>query len=105
MLLTYYRYEEVCKPGYTFGSKQPASGTLHFTQLVWKASTELGMGVAEGKKDGMNCFYAVARYRVRGNMGGEYVKNVAQGIYYITSLLPRSPSITAMSHEISHYFF
>jgi Cysteine-rich secretory protein family. len=73
------RYGEVCDPGYQFGSKEPASGTLHFTQLIWRETTELGMGVAEGKKDGMTCFYAVARYRIRGNMGGQYKENVPKG--------------------------
>eukprot|EP00111_Clytia_hemisphaerica_P008261 TCONS_00024097-protein len=74
-------YEEVCNPGYTFGSSEPASGTLHFTQLVWRATTDLGMGVAQTEKDGMTCFYAVARYRIRGNMGGEYVDNVKKGTF------------------------
>ena len=38
------------------------------------------MGVAQTERDGMTCFYAVARYRIRGNMGGEYVANVEKGL-------------------------
>lgn len=76
-----HRYKEVCKPGYTFGAASPASGTLHFTQVVWKATTDLGMGFAQTERDGMNCFYAVARYRIRGNMGGQYISNVEKGLF------------------------
>ena len=43
-------------------------GTGHFTQIVWKNSTKLGMGVA-GK-------YVVGRYKEAGNMQGAFSENV-----------------------------
>jgi len=59
---------------YTFG-KEPSMGgpvTGHFTQVVWKGSTEVGVGVAqEGSK-----VVVVANYSPPGNYGGQYVDNV-----------------------------
>jgi len=59
---------------YTFG-KEPSSGGPkigHFTQVVWKGSTEVGVGVAqEGSK-----VVVVANYSPPGNFGGQYVENV-----------------------------
>ena len=39
-------YEEVNDPGYDFETGGYQSGTGHFTQVVWKSSTKLGMGHA-----------------------------------------------------------
>merc|ERR1712037_806723 len=59
---------------YTFG-KEPSMGgpvTGHFTQVVWKGSTDVGVGVAqEGSK-----VVVVANYSPPGNFGGQYVDNV-----------------------------
>merc|ERR1711963_881853 len=59
---------------YTFG-KEPSWGgpvTGHFTQVVWKGSTEVGVGVAqEGSK-----VVVVANYSPPGNYIGQYVDNV-----------------------------
>merc|ERR1712038_546911 len=59
---------------YTFG-KEPSRGgpvTGHFTQVVWKGSTEVGVGVAqEGSK-----VVVVANYSPPGNYIGQYVDNV-----------------------------
>ena len=42
-------YDELYKPGYNFNNpgwnENPGAG--HFTQLVWKGTTELGIGVAK----------------------------------------------------------
>ena len=72
---------EVCNPGYTFNPPPSGmgGGTGHFTQIVWKTSVKLGVGMAEGMKDGMKCFYTVARYREPGNWGGKFGENVLQG--------------------------
>lgn len=76
-----HRYEEVCKPGYTFTPAQGfSSGTGHFTQVVWKGSTILGFGKAESKKGGMTCVYSVGRYRKPGNFQNQFAENVEQGI-------------------------
>merc|ERR1712165_544107 len=59
---------------YTFG-KEPSWGgpvTGHFTQVVWKGSTDVGVGVAqEGSK-----VVVVANYSPPGNYGGQYVDDV-----------------------------
>merc|ERR1711971_303994 len=59
---------------YKFG-KEPSRGgpvTGHFTQVVWKGSTEVGVGVAqEGSK-----VVVVANYSPPGNFVGQYVDNV-----------------------------
>ena len=56
-------------------------GTGHFTQVVWKGSTELGIGKATGKKNGMYCTYIVGRYRPPGNFQGRFQQNVARGSF------------------------
>ena len=45
----------------------------HFTQLVWKGSTQLGIGVAKNKE---NNVYVVANYHKGGNIIGDYAQNV-----------------------------
>ena len=47
---------------------------LHFTQVVWKETTELGMATATSA----NKWFSVARYKARGNMGypEDYIENV-----------------------------
>ncbi len=77
--ISFCRYEEVCKPGYPFDGSQ-SSKTGHFTQVVWKESTELGVGRAVGKiKQGYFCTFIVARYRPAGNYRGKYKGNVKKG--------------------------
>ena len=64
-------YSEVEKYNFKKGGWQ--GGTGHFTQVVWKASTELGVGRAESS-DG--CTYVVGRYRPAGNMINAMNENV-----------------------------
>lgn len=73
-------YNEVCEPGYYFDRESNSGGTLHFTQLVWKESTKLGIGLAESRKDGMKCAYVVARYKPAGNRG-DFLENVPKGTF------------------------
>ena len=75
------RYNEVCDPGYNFASGAFSSGTGHFTQVVWKGSTELGIGRAESQQNGMKCAYIVGRYKPAGNMMGDFPQNVAKGSF------------------------
>ena len=56
-------------------------GTGHFTQVVWKGSTELGIGKATGKKGTMYCTYIVGRYRPAGNFQGKFKENVLKGSF------------------------
>ena len=50
----------------------PSLPYLHFTQVVWRSSSKLGMGVASGG----NSHYFVARYDPGGNVGGRFVREV-----------------------------
>ena len=75
-----FRYEEVCKPGYSFGS-EGGGGAGHFTQVVWKGSTVLGIGKANAEKNGMYCTYVVGRYKKAGNFIGKYKENVEKGSF------------------------
>ena len=70
-----YRYDEMTNPGYNFNNPgwNANPGTGHFTQVIWKASTELGIGKAVAD-DG--CIYVCARYAPGGNMMGDYEANV-----------------------------
>ena len=74
------RYNEICVPGYTFGS-EGSGGAGHFTQVVWKASKELGIGKAESDEGGMKCTYIVGRYNPAGNMISDFAKNVLKGSF------------------------
>lgn len=58
-------YDEVTNPGYDFNNQGFGMGTGHFTQVVWKGSTELGCGVSG--------VYVACRYCKRaGNMMGAF---------------------------------
>ncbi|CAH0392347.1 unnamed protein product [Bemisia tabaci] len=63
-------YNEVKQ--YTYGTE--GSGTGHFTQVVWKDSQRLGVGIA--KSNGH--VYVVCNYDPAGNVGGMYAENVLQ---------------------------
>ncbi|XP_068460597.1 Golgi-associated plant pathogenesis-related protein 1-like isoform X2 [Clinocottus analis] len=59
---------------YKWSSPGFSSNTGHFTQVVWKDSTELGVGLAtDGKK-----VFVVGQYRAAGNMDmtGYFEQNV-----------------------------
>lgn len=81
---TFFRYEEVCD--YNFDDQKFAGATAHFTQLVWKKSTQLGIGYTKGSlsyKGGRfnDCLFVVARYKEAGNMKGEFEQNVMNGSF------------------------
>ena len=79
-----FRYNEVCDPGYE-GLGEVESGPNeagHFSQVVWKESTVLGIGRAEIEQDGMKCAYIVGRYQPAGNLGGSYRVNVLKGSFH-----------------------
>ncbi|CAE7516461.1 Glipr2 [Symbiodinium natans] len=63
-------YQELIKPGYDFEKATFTPGTGHFTQVVWKGTTQVGMALSE---DGRFC---VANYFPAGNMMGAFKKNV-----------------------------
>ncbi|XP_026844644.1 protein PRY1 [Drosophila persimilis] len=57
---------------YHWGSPSFSMGTGHFTQVVWKNSTELGVGFA---KRG-NVIYVVCNYNPPGNYNNMFRENV-----------------------------
>ncbi|XP_068747361.1 Golgi-associated plant pathogenesis-related protein 1-like [Montipora capricornis] len=62
-----YNYDN---PGFTFK-------TGHFTQVVWKSTTKVGVAlVAKRGSDGYMVTYIVARYFPAGNILGQYGENV-----------------------------
>lgn len=64
-------YDEI--KDYDFDNPGFSMNTGHFTQVVWKGSTELGIGIGY-QKSGM-CV-VVANYREHGNMMGAFPQNV-----------------------------
>ncbi|XP_050302498.1 uncharacterized protein LOC126740500 isoform X3 [Anthonomus grandis grandis] len=64
-------YDEIKK--YTFGVERVPQGSLHFTQVIWKASTTLGVGIAKNKKGQT---YVVCNYHPKGNFIGQFSENV-----------------------------
>ncbi|EDW59792.2 Golgi-associated plant pathogenesis-related protein 1 isoform X1 [Drosophila virilis] len=57
-----YKYES---PGFSLI-------TGHFTQLIWKSSTTMGVGQSSGKRKN----FVVARYKPAGNVAGQFKENV-----------------------------
>jgi hypothetical protein len=49
---------------------------MNFTQMIWKSSTEIGVGIS--KVRGQNKYVVVAHYKPSGNINtpGEFRKNV-----------------------------
>lgn len=84
----------MCSPGYNFNSGGFSGGTGHFTQVVWKGSTQLGIGRAETTRNGMKCAYIVGRYKPAGNMMGQFQQNVQRGSFdesYCSSISNSNP--------------
>lgn len=54
----------------------PDKPTGHFTALVWKNTTKIGVGRVAGQGKQYSETYIVANFSPAGNMGGEYVTNV-----------------------------
>lgn len=87
--------EEVCDSWYNeiklyeFGQDPPDSANVqHFTQMVWRITTELGVGMAKSV-DGV--VFVVAKYSPRGNTPDQYASNVfPSGPQQATETLERS---------------
>ncbi|KAF7990229.1 hypothetical protein HCN44_000034 [Aphidius gifuensis] len=58
---------------YKYGTDRSASTTGHFTQVVWKDSTELGVGFSRNSKGEI---YVVCNYNPPGNFIGSFGNNV-----------------------------
>lgn len=68
-------YDEIHDPGYNFSKSGYQAGTGHFTQVIWKSTTEVGMAVSQDGK------YIVANYLPPGNIVdiGSFEVNVLAG--------------------------
>ncbi|KAG5897860.1 hypothetical protein JTB14_024894 [Gonioctena quinquepunctata] len=64
-------YDEIKQ--YTFGKEKINQSTLHFSQVVWRKSKEMGIGVAKNQKGQT---FIVADYEPKGNYIGQFVENV-----------------------------
>lgn len=63
-------YDEYKKYNFYFPTFSSATG--HFTQIVWKDSKYMGIGVARSKK----AVYVCANYDPRGNVRNQFAQNV-----------------------------
>ena len=61
-----YWYDQV--KAYNFNTPGYTVSTGYFTQLVWKVSTRVGLGLSAGTYMGYNAFYCVAQYQPAGNV-------------------------------------
>jgi glioma pathogenesis-related protein 2 len=64
-------YDEIKQ--HTFGIEPRTTGTGHFTQVVWKDSRELGVGVSKNSKGQV---FVVCNYDPPGNYVGRYAQSV-----------------------------
>ena len=62
-----FRYNEL--NDYSYGTTKTTNGKAigHFTQVVWKASVRIGVGLASVNSGGFTNTYIVARYAPQGN--------------------------------------
>ena len=79
--LLHIRYNENKYYDYYNGVSTTGDDIGHFTQVVWKGSSRLGVGKARGWAyiQGQwwdNCDFIVARYSPAGNVKGRYQSNV-----------------------------
>lgn len=66
---------------YDYSNPGFSSKAGHFTQIVWKSSTEIGCGAAQGSYPGrtdFTAYYVVCQYAPGGNVSGQFPDNVLQ---------------------------
>jgi glioma pathogenesis-related protein 2 len=73
-------YDEVSL--YNYNQPDFSHQTGHFTQIVWKDSTNIGCGIAQGKTNikgtHFNSFYVVCHYNPPGNVMKQFASNVSK---------------------------
>ena len=59
--------------------------TIHFAQVVWKRTAEMGCGMARSTKKNADFVIIVAYYRTpgNGNLPGEFAQNVPPPKYQV----------------------
>ncbi|NUP26618.1 MAG: hypothetical protein HOQ36_00630 [Nocardia sp.] len=68
---------------YDYADPVFSTATGHFTQVVWKATTKVGVAIADcpaGAIFDMPSKYVVARYAPPGNMAGGFEQNVGRHV-------------------------
>jgi len=78
-------YDEITDPGYNFDKPGFTGGTGHFTQVVWKDTTSVGMAVSEDGK------FIFANYLPAGNFMGRFPENVPRPGSDAVARRPASP--------------
>lgn len=63
---------------YDYNNPGFSMATGHFTQVVWKSSTEVGCGVAQTQNGSFTVVYVVCQYTPPGNFTGRFPENVLQ---------------------------
>lgn len=71
----YYRYAEEAQ--HQYGKEPTTLKTGHFTQVIWRDSTELGVGMARNRNGEV---YVVCNYNPAGNFLGSFTENVLQPV-------------------------
>ncbi len=66
-------YDEIKDYDFEKGCSKNGGVVGHFTQLVWKGSTQLGIGIARTVR---NSIFVVANYHFGGNFNGQELTNV-----------------------------
>ena len=67
---------------YDYSNPSLSAITTHFTQLVWKSSNKVGLGLSVSKFNGQfNAIYCVAHYYIGGNVPNAFRENVLASIY------------------------
>ncbi|KAI8094750.1 PR-1 protein [Thamnidium elegans] len=67
-------YDEVANYDYNTGASSNGGATGHFTQVVWKGTTEIGCGATNC--DNLPGVYYVCNYGPPGNYDNEFIDNV-----------------------------
>uniref|UniRef100_A0AC35F9X4 SCP domain-containing protein n=1 Tax=Panagrolaimus sp. PS1159 TaxID=55785 RepID=A0AC35F9X4_9BILA len=57
-----------------FSNVERSTDCLHFTQIVWKSSKKIGIGISRSSNTGK--YYIVANFDPAGNMRGSFAENV-----------------------------
>ena len=75
-------YNEARNTGYNYANPNFSTDNSHFTQLVWRSTTRIGLGLSMIKfNDQFNAFYCVAQYGSAGNVLNGLKENVLAPVY------------------------